>query len=151
MTDTLTVTELRASAVGERAIVFDRPLIGFPGSRTYRLRGLGDEYAPFAALVSADEDGLSFIVVPPGHLFGDYVVEVPEVDVAALEIRSAQDVDVLVLVTRRAGATPTANLMGPIVVNAGTGKAAQLVLAEGGYGVAVPVDAGSARGPAASG
>lgn len=145
MTDTLTVTDVRATAVAERALVFDRPLIGFPGSHVYRLRGLGEGYAPFAALASADEEGLSFIVVPPGLLFDDYVVEIPEPDVAALGLERAEDVEILALVTRRAGAAPTVNLMGPIVVNSSTGHAAQLVLADGGYGVAVPVDAGSAR------
>ncbi|HVC25824.1 MAG TPA: flagellar assembly protein FliW [Acidimicrobiales bacterium] len=148
MTDTLTVSDVRSAAAGERALVFDRALIGFPESRAYRLRSLGEAYAPFAALTSADEDGPSFIVVPPGLLFQDYVIEIPEADVAALDLRAAEDVEILALVTRRAGAAPTANLMGPIVVNTRTGHAAQVVLADGGYGVAVPLDSGSARGGA---
>ncbi|HVC24886.1 MAG TPA: flagellar assembly protein FliW [Acidimicrobiales bacterium] len=146
MTDTLTVSDVRNGTAGERALDFDRPLIGFAGSRAYCVRGLGDAYAPFAALSSLDEDGLSFIVVPPGALFADYVVEIPDADVSALGLSSADDVEILALVTRSSGATPTVNLMGPIVVNRRTGRAAQVVLADGGYGVAVPVDAGSARG-----
>ena len=35
--------------------------------------------------------------------------------------------------------------MGPIVVNRRTGRATQVVLQDGGYDAAVPVDAGTAR------
>ncbi len=146
MTDTLAIDDPSGAPVAEdRVITFESPLIGFPRSRRFALRGLGDGFEPFATLSSLDEDGLGFIVVAPGELFDDYVVEVPYVDATALGLSGSGDVEVLTLVTRRRGATPTVNLLGPVIVNRRTDRASQVVLEEGTYAVAVPVDALSAR------
>lgn len=144
MTATLVVPNSASSLVDERLLTFARPIIGFGGSLRYALRGLGEAYSPFAALSSLDEEGLAFIVVRPGALFDDYVIDVPEAEAELLELTSAEDVEVLTLVTRRPGETPVANLLGPLVVNRRTGRACQVVLQATPYGVAVPVDAGSA-------
>jgi flagellar assembly factor FliW len=143
MTDTLTISSPTETA--ERVLTFERPLIGFPGSRRFALRSLGTAYEPFAVLASLDEAGLEFIVVSPGVLFRDYVVEIPAPDVSALGLAGSAEVEILALVTRRGSAAPTANLLGPIVVNKLNDEAAQVVLQDSPYGVAVPVDAGSAR------
>lgn len=165
MTDTLTISNASGSnaagsnAAGSntgdatvvddvldgRVLSFVRPLIGFPDTARFTLRSLGEAYEPFAALASLDEEGLSFIVVPPGSLFPDYVIEIPASDVALLELAGGDDVEVLTLVTRRPGATPVVNLMGPLVVNRRTGSASQVVLQDTPYGVTVPVDSGTAR------
>ena len=149
MTATLVVPSRSGSPVDERVLTFVRPIIGFGGSARYRLCGLGETYAPFAALSSVDEEGLAFVVVAPGALFDDYVIEIPEAEAALLELVSPEDVEVLTLVTRRLGASPVANLMGPVVVNRQTLQACQVVLQNAPYGVAVPVDAGSARASSA--
>lgn len=145
MTDTLTAAHGGAMVLDERVLSFVRPLIGFPGSTRYVLRSLGEAYEPFAALSSMDEDGLGFIVVSPGALFPDYVVEIPDAEVALLGLTGSADAEVLTLVTRRLGAPPTVNLMGPVVVNRRDQRAMQVVLQDLDYGVAVAVDAGSAR------
>lgn len=150
MTQTLTVqSELQApdapASPVERQVTLARPLLGFPGSRRFALRSLGDDYAPFLAFRSLDEPGLDFIVVAPGALFTDYVFEVEDADVALLGLTTSADVDVLVLVTRAPGSVPTVNLMGPLVCNRRTGVATQVVLQDGRYGVAVPVTARSAQ------
>jgi len=141
---TLADTLLDLDAGTPRILDFVRPIIGFPASHLYELRGLGRDYAPFLALSSVEETGLTFIAVPPGLLFPDYVLEVPAPDVALLGLATAADADVLALVTRRQGATPTVNLLGPIVADRVTGRALQIVLQESPYGVAVPVDAATA-------
>ncbi|MCU1492395.1 MAG: FliW protein [Acidimicrobiaceae bacterium] len=148
MSDTLTVTDAQPTTVAERILIFDRPLIGFPGTRRYMLRSLGDAYAPFATLSSLDEEGLGFIVVAPGALYRDYVVEIPEPEAAALGLTGSGDVEIFTLVTRHGGAAPTVNLMGPIVVNRRSDRASQVVLQDALYGVAVAVDAPSARSAA---
>lgn len=150
MTQTLTIqseaVEHRAPAPsGARPVTFVRPLLGFPRSRSFELRSLGERYAPFMALGSVEEPGLAFIVVAPGLLFSDYVVEIGEADVELLDLHGAQDVEVLALVSRHAGAAPTVNLMGPLVVNRRLDIASQVVLQDGIYGAAVPVDATTAR------
>ena len=76
-----------------------------------------------------DIDDLEFVVVPPGPFFPDYAPEVDDDVVDALELTSADDAVVLVIVTV---ADPvdrsTANLLGPIVVNRRTHRGAQVVL-----------------------
>lgn len=123
---------------------FVRPLIGFEHSADYALRPLGAQYEPYAALVSLDEPDLRFVVVPPGAVFRDYVIEIPDSDRQLLALEDAGDVAVLAIVRRHGVPAPVANLMGPIVVNRRTQAAAQVVLQDSDYGVMVPVDAGTA-------
>lgn len=133
------------AARSEGVITFTRPLLGWPDSRRYALAPLGEGYGPFCSLVSLDEDGLRFVVVAPATLFTDYRFEVPDDDVAALDLRPDAKVSVFVLVRTRGVPSPVVNLLAPIVVNPHSGAAAQVVLAESGYGLMVPVDAGTAR------
>ena len=149
MTQTLTVRSAShlagaLDAAGERTFTLARPFLGFPGSRLFRLRGLGERYEPFMSLSSLDEPSLGFIVVAPGALFSDYVVEIADADVALLGLEGSDDVEMLVLVSRHPGATPTVNLIGPLVVNRRTEVGTQIVLQDSPYAVAVPVDAPSA-------
>ena len=124
---------------------FIRPLIGFERSTRFALRSLGAQYEPYAALVSLDEPDLRFVVVPPGVVFRDYVIEVPDSDRQLLHLTDASEVAVLAVVRRQGVPTPVVNLMGPIVVNRRTRDAAQVVLQDSDYGVMVPVDGGTAR------
>ncbi|HMD45971.1 MAG TPA: flagellar assembly protein FliW [Acidimicrobiales bacterium] len=133
-----------ASAAG-RGIELVRPMLGFPDSTRFSIAPLGVDYEPYAVLSSLDQPGLEFVVVPPGVLFDDYVIEVPEEDAAALELTDAADAAVLALVTRRATLVPTVNLLGPIVINQQTRRAVQVVLQDDRYGATVPVDAGTSR------
>lgn len=137
--------DLELARAGEIEIAFARPLIGLERSTRYVVRPLGPSFEPYAALVSRDERGLAFMVVPPAALFDDYVIEIPEDDAALLELKEPDDAVVLVIVRRRGVPTPVVNLLAPVVVNRRTRVAAQVVLQESGYGVMVPVDAGTAR------
>lgn len=149
MTETLTIEDGTrrdgSLETGEQFIALIRPLIGFPGSLTFKLHSLGEAYEPFQAFSSIDEPGLEFIVVRPGLLFSDYVFAIEEDDAAALGLAEPGEVDVFVLVTRRSDAVPTVNLMGPLVVNRRSQLATQIVLHDGSFGAAVPVNAPSAR------
>lgn len=131
--------------VGERLLEFVRPIIGFAGATRYALRPLGEQLEPFGSLVSLDREDLSFVVAPPAMLFDDYVIEVPEGDCRDLGLAEPSDTGVLVIVRSRGVPVPVVNLMAPIVVNRRTGAAAQVVLEDSGYGLMVPVDAGTAR------
>lgn len=129
----------------ERKITLVKPIIGFVDDDRYILRGMPPRYAPYLLLDAVRDGGPQFVVVPPGLLFADYVIEIPEADAELLGLESAFDVEVLTLVTSHAGQVPTVNLLGPIVINWTTGTAAQVVLADSPFGVAVPVTAKSAR------
>jgi flagellar assembly factor FliW len=57
---------------------------------------LGRDYEPFTWMSSLDETGLDLIVVAPGALFSDHVIEIPETETAMLELSGAGEVAVLV-------------------------------------------------------
>lgn len=104
-------------------------LVGLPDARSFTLARWGGADSPFAMLRSRQDPDLEFVVVPPTVFFPSYAPEVDDELVADLELTSADDAIVLVLVTVADPVSrSTANLLGPIVVNRHTHRAAQAVL-----------------------
>jgi flagellar assembly factor FliW len=112
-------------------------LPGFPDSREFRLEMLAPELQPFCLMRSVNENEICFTLVAPGALFPDYAIEIDEQHVASLGLQSADDVLVLAIVTL--GEPPTANLLGPLVVNRHTRAAAQVVQYQTRYRAAEPL------------
>jgi flagellar assembly factor FliW len=110
---------------------------GFPASRRFRLEKLAPELQPFCVMRSVDETGISFVLVSPGVLFPDYTIEIDEQHVASLALESADDALVMAIVTL--GVPPTANLLGPLVMNRRTRAAAQVVQYQSSYKAAEPL------------
>ena len=116
-----------------------RPMPGFPDLRRFALVQL-DEAGDLCSLTSLEQEGLRFLVVPPARFFPDYAPEVDEEVIADLEIESADDVLVLVVLTAgQSLAETTANLAAPVLVNAVTRRAGQVVLDQPGLPVAAPL------------
>lgn len=140
---------MTASAVAEldalTTIDLAAGLVGVPGARRFSLARWGGEDSPYALLTALDVDGLEFVVVPPSVFFPDYAPIVDDDLVADLELRDADDAVVLVIVTV---ADPvdrsTANLLGPIVVNRHTHRAAQAVLSPDEHDACQPLVAAAA-------
>ncbi len=123
-------------------IEFSAGLPGFPDARRFRLEDLGPNLRPFSRLRYLGEPEISFTVVSPGLLFPDYAVEIDDDDQAALGIEGPEDVVILTMITvPQPPQPPTANLLGPIVVNRRTGAAAQIVQHRSNYRVAEPLPA----------
>ena len=116
-------------------LLFASGLPGFPDARRFVLVRLGDETSPFSTLRSIDGDtDLEFVVTHPGLFFPDYEPEIDDEVVARLDLGSADDALLLVIVTvAKPIEASTANLLGPIVVNRHTRAAAQAVLGNSGY------------------
>lgn len=114
---------------------FDSGLPGFPDARRFVLVRLGDEVSPFSVLRSLDEGtDLEFVVTHPALFFPDYEPELDDDTATRLELQSADDAVLLVIVTvADPVSASTANLLGPIVVNRHTRAAAQAVLGNSGY------------------
>jgi flagellar assembly factor FliW len=110
---------------------------GFPASRRFRLEKLAPELQPFCVMRAEDESGISFVLVSPGVLFPDYTIEIDEQHVATLALESADDALVMAIVTL--GVPPTANLLGPLVMNRRTRAAAQVVQYQSSYKAAEPL------------
>lgn len=90
--------------------------------------------SPFRWLQCVEAPGLAFVVVNPYDFFTDYEVLLEEQDAQAIGLEAAADAAILSLVTLgRDPAEATANLVGPIVVNAKNRKAKQVVLANQAY------------------
>ncbi len=105
-----------------------QPMLGFPEQRRFALARL-DDTGMVCDLRSLDDDGPSFVVVPPAMFFEDYAPEVHEEVVAALGTEHEDELFVLVVLTLGDRADDaTANLLAPLVVNHRTRRAAQVVL-----------------------
>lgn len=124
-------------AVESLDIEFVAALPGFPELRRFRLLGV-EGIEPFCLLRSLEVEGLEFVVVPPAAVFSDYAVELEDDAAERLELTDADDALVLVIVTV-GDAAPTANLLGPLVVNRRSRRALQVVLHRSDHGVSVPL------------
>ena len=115
------------------------PLPGFPDARRFALVQL-DDAGILCQLRSLDDPSLRFLVVPPVSFFPDYAPVVSDDVVSDLEIASADDV--IVLLVLNAGDsldTTTANLMAPVVVNTATRRASQVILDDPDLPIAAPL------------
>jgi flagellar assembly factor FliW len=115
------------------------PMPGFPDHSRFALVQLDDD-GVLCSLTSLEDPGLRFLVVPPVQFFPDYAPEVDDEAVAALGIDSADDVLVLcVLTAGESLASTTANLAAPVLVNAASCRALQVVLDDPSLSVATPL------------
>ena len=115
------------------------PLPGFPGQTRFALVQL-DEDGVLCQLRSLEDPSLRFLVVPPVAFFPDYAPVVSDDVVADLQITSADDV--IVLLVLNAGEsldTTTANLLAPVVVNTATRRASQVILDDPDLPIAAPL------------
>jgi len=113
-------------------------LAGFAQSERYALVEVSST-SPLFRLCSLDLPGLDFLVVPPAVVFPDYAPEIDDASAARLALTDAEDALLLVVLT--VGEDPgsaTANLMAPIVLNARTRQAAQVIV-EGTHPLRAPL------------
>ncbi len=120
-----------------KVLEFPDGLLGFPDARRFALVDAGDD-ATYFWLQALDDPHLAFLAAVPWAFFPDYEPELPEVDRAALDIVDPVDAVVLCLLTFTDEAV-TANLLGPLVVNATTRSGRQIVLGDSGYSAQVPL------------
>ena len=118
---------------------FVAPLPGLEQLTRFALVRL-DDTGTLYSLQSLEVEGVRLVVLAPGAVFPDYAPEVEEDDVDGLGLATADDALLLVVVTPGASlAASTANLMAPIVVHAGTGLAAQVLLPRGEHPLRAPL------------
>jgi flagellar assembly factor FliW len=124
-------------ALEEQLIEFDGGLLGFPdGSRYVRLPMTDAE--GWLWLQSVDDPDLAFLAISVFRFFPDYDLDLSEADAEAIELESADDAEVLALVTVRRTVegsveSITANLLGPVVINSSKSVGRQVVLSDSQY------------------
>jgi flagellar assembly factor FliW len=124
-----TVGDDMVEATDVPVIEFVGPMPGFPDLTHFALVQL-DDAGVLGALRSLEETDIRFLVLPAAF-FPDYAVEIDDETVAALEITSAEEVLVLVVVNPGATAgAATANLLAPVLINTRTNRGMQVVLNE---------------------
>lgn len=120
-------------------IEFVEPIPGFREDRHFALVRL-EEGSALSALRSLERDDLRFLVVPAVLFYPEFTPVVSDEVVALLEVGSADDVLVLLIV--HAGDSledTTVNLRGPLLVNTVTRRAVQVVLDDPALSVTAPL------------
>lgn len=104
-------------AIEERQIIeFPEGLYGFTHLHAFAL--IDSTQPPFYWLQSTEESATAFIVVNPYLVTDEYVLDVSESDLIALESPDADDLLVFVIVTVASGSDgPTCNFQGPVLIN----------------------------------
>ena len=115
----------------DRCLRFVRAMPGLDGLLHFRLDPLDPDAGDAAlfTLTSNDRPEVSLLVAAPWVFFPDYTPEVEPDDAEALELASAEDALLFVVLTPGAtAADSTANLLAPIVVNRHSMRATQVLL-----------------------
>jgi len=115
-----------------KILTFEKGILGFPEDKRYALLP-HNENSPFFWLQSLDSPELAFVVINPALIVDDYNFEIPDEMQKQLDLKESAQAEVLVLVTFRSGngdksVRPSANLLGPLVINIENRQACQAVL-----------------------
>jgi len=121
----------------ERLIIFDEGILGFPEQNEYALIQTGEGSA-FYWLQAVGRPDLAFVVCDPRLFVVDYQVPVKLEELEGIELGSAENAQVFVIVNK-VDEMLTGNLQGPLVVNVGNRKARQLVLSDKRYSTRHPL------------
>lgn len=91
---------------------------------------------------AVDHPETAFVTIDPSHLVDPYVLAGVDEDLRALGVGDASVRMVVALVSLPHGTLDgaTVNLLAPIVVNRATGQGRQVILPDGRYSVAHPLD-----------
>jgi len=118
----------------EAVITFSQGLFGFENYRRFVVLCL-DEKSPFRWLQSLEEPSLAFVVIEPRYFMPDYAPTISDADAEALGLDADTPYLMFAVVTVPPGKPEqmTANLMGPIIVNAVTRMARQVVVEDDCY------------------
>lgn len=118
-------------------------LPGFPAVRDFALAQHGDG-SPFAWLASLDDLDLAFVVAEPEKLFTEYRPAFGPRELGAVGAAETGEVLVLAIANLTRGEA-CLNLAAPILVNAKTRRAAQVVLPDSKFAVRAKLGSVSAR------
>jgi flagellar assembly factor FliW len=140
-------TMLRTTRFGEipldeeRVFHFPDGIPGFAGAQSFVVLNADDD--PDVYWLQCVGDGsLAFLAISPWLYFPDYEPEINDTDQERLGLESVDDATVLCLLTvDREHELITANLLGPIVLNAVLRRGRQVVLADSRWPLAARLGA----------
>jgi flagellar assembly factor FliW len=103
--------------ISDRQVIrFPVGIFGFEHLHDYALLDAGQP--PFYWLQSLEDAAIAFVMINPYVLRPDYVLDVPDDDLDAIEYENEEDILVFAIVTIPEDETKmSANLQGPIIIN----------------------------------
>jgi len=123
----------------DKTIVFNDGIPGLEQYRNYALLQFEDSY-PIVWLQSTEDTGICLPVLDTFKVLPEYVFDIDDTDVKALELSNPDELHVVsVVVIPEDIQGMTVNLAAPIIINTGTGSAKQVVLSGSEYNVRAPV------------
>lgn len=132
VTQTNTALVAEAPVIDLPEITFPAGLPGFPDSHRFALVRWGADPA-LSLLVDLEAPDVRFLVVPPHVLFPGYQAVLDDLTCALLDLHEAEHALLLVIINLADAAQPTANLLGPIVINIVNRRGVQAVLSDSEY------------------
>jgi len=123
----------------EKILTFNDGIPGLEQYRKYSLLQFEDSY-PIVWLQSTEDTGICLPVLDTFKVLPEYVFDIDETDVKALDLKSPEDLHVVsVVVIPEDIQGMTVNLAAPIIINTISGYAKQVVLSGSEYNVRAPV------------
>jgi flagellar assembly factor FliW len=127
----------------DKVITFPRGILGFAKNKRYILFPHGED-SPFFWLQSIEDGDLAFVVMNPRLVKADYSLDVDESVMKEIEAKQETDLEVVCIVTipRNNPNGMTINLLGPIIINAKSRSAMQIICDKQSYSHQHPVVSG---------
>lgn len=111
----------------EDIIEFSEGLLGFDPFHRFVILNSSDN-SPFRWLQSLDDGSLAFVIIEPLNFLFEYDLDISDADAAKLGLQKPEDVIIYVIVTIPENIRDmTANLQGPLIINALTRKGRQII------------------------
>ncbi|MGL4739281.1 MAG: flagellar assembly protein FliW [Sarcina sp.] len=114
--------------VKEEVINFEKGILGFEDLHNFILKDI-EENQSFKLLHSLEDNRIAFVVLNPFDFIVNYEIDLDEVIIRKLDIKTEEDVYILNTVTLNSDPSKiTTNLRAPIVINIKNNKAKQFIL-----------------------
>jgi flagellar assembly factor FliW len=111
----------------EEIITFDEGLLGFEDYHRYVVLNT-DDGSPFRWLQCVDDGNLAFVIIEPLSFMFEYDLEISDSDAEFIALKRAEDAVLYVIVSIPQNPKDmTANLQGPLVINAANRKGRQII------------------------
>ncbi|NLK71501.1 MAG: flagellar assembly protein FliW [Clostridiales bacterium] len=117
----------------DRIITFPKGILGLEEYKKYILFEMPDNPKLFL-LQSMDEESICFLLIKPWDFFPDYETEISDEELSDIHVNSMEQLAVFNIINiKEEVSKSTANLLAPIIINADTREALQIVLQEDKY------------------
>lgn len=123
----------------DEIVIFEEGLLGFGDYHQYIILN-ADDGSPFRWLQCVDDGNLAFVIIEPLSFMFEYDIEISDADAKFIGLERAEDAVLYVIVSIPANPSDmTANLQGPVVINAANRKGRQVISSNSRHSVKVRI------------